>query len=332
MKIRHWLVVCGCLLLALPGAQAAEKIGALGRIAPAGGVVQLAGPPGAVIEHIRVAEDETVAAGAELATFTSRGVLAMETAMARQRLEAAQRSLDKAIEIQTRQIARIESAAAAAVALQRSRLEAAAAGHEFAAGSLARLLEAGPDSYSSQQKEMRQHEVDSARIGRDVARRELEQLEANRDADLALARLELERLRLDRDIQTAQARQQVEMAEAQERQATLRAPAAGTVIGILQHEGERTGGGPIFQLADLSRMVVVAEVFQSDVLRVKRGMTATVTGKSLPAAIGGTVTGVSRVIQGRSKVAEVTIALEAPQVAARLINLEVEVSLAPQAP
>ncbi|MFH1983272.1 MAG: efflux RND transporter periplasmic adaptor subunit [Pseudomonadota bacterium] len=328
MKKRSWIWVTGFILTLLPWAHAGENIGALGRIAPAGGIVHLAGPPGVTIERILVDVDEQVVRGAPLVAFASKQMLDLEVAIAQQNLREADVASAKAIDIQTLRVQKIDAAAASAIALQQAKLKAVTATHAFTDSSLARLLEAGSESYSAQQKELREYEVNSARINMEIAQKELAQLEVNRKSDLALATLELERLRLDRDVKLAQTRQQLDAAEQKQVQSTLSAPFAGTILDILQHAGEKTGGSPIIQIADLSKMVVIAEVFQGDVLRVRKGMAATITSKSMPGALKGTVTGISRIIQGRSKVAEVTIALEIQDTAARLINLEVEVSLA----
>ena len=59
----------------------------------------------------------------------------------------------------------------------------------------------------------------------------------------------------------------------------VRAPLAGTILRILKHEGEYSGTGsnsPVMVVADLSRLVAVAEVLDRDAVRVIRGMTATI--------------------------------------------------------
>jgi hypothetical protein len=57
------------------------------------------------------------------------------------------------------------------------------------------------------------------------------------------------------------------------------------------------------------------------------GMKATITSKSLPGALTGTIKSISRIISDPSKVANVIIVLDNPEPASRLINLEVEVSI-----
>ncbi|WP_313670396.1 HlyD family secretion protein [Sandarakinorhabdus sp.] len=59
----------------------------------------------------------------------------------------------------------------------------------------------------------------------------------------------------------------------------IRAPIAGTVLRILRHEGEFSGAGsasPLIAIADVSRLMVRAEVLDRDAARVRPGMIADV--------------------------------------------------------
>ena len=68
------------------------------------------------------------------------------------------------------------------------------------------------------------------------------------------------------------------------------APIAGRVLRLLLHPGELTTGQPILQMANTEHMIVVAEIYETDVPRVRKGQRATVESKVVPApALTGTV-------------------------------------------
>ena len=63
---------------------------------------------------------------------------------------------------------------------------------------------------------------------------------------------------------------QIELARAAATRPTVLAPSAGRVLEVAAHAGE-VSGGPLLSLGDLSAMVAIAEVYQSDVPEVKVG-------------------------------------------------------------
>src|SRR5207244_4050825 len=74
----------------------------------------------------------------------------------------------------------------------------------------------------------------------------------------------------------------------------LKAPVAGTVLKLTGREGQPTGMDPVLQMADLSVMTAVAEVYESDVERlagwVRAGpVRAEVKNPALPRPLTGVV-------------------------------------------
>src|SRR5205823_6234673 len=74
----------------------------------------------------------------------------------------------------------------------------------------------------------------------------------------------------------------------------LKAPVAGTVLKVTGREGQPTGMDPVLQMADLSVMTAVAEVYESDVERlagwVRAGpVRAEVKNPALPRPLIGVV-------------------------------------------
>jgi HlyD family secretion protein len=132
--------------------------------------------------------------------------------------------------------------------------------------------------------------------------------------------------------------QQIELARAGVALAEVRAPIAGEVLDLLSHVGE-VSAGPLLLLGDTSVMVATAEVFQGDVTRIQIGDSATV--RVLEQVVPGKVTTIGSVV-GRNqlnnldpralqdrRVLKVTIRLDDPAPAQRLINMEVEVTIQP---
>lgn len=72
-------------------------------------------------------------------------------------------------------------------------------------------------------------------------------------------------------------------------QAYIRAPLSGQIIKIHTHSGEKIGDDGIADLAQTSQMVAVAEIYQSDISKVKLGQKATITGQAFIGEVRGTV-------------------------------------------
>lgn len=307
-------------------AEGGENIGALGRIHPSGGIVYLAGPPGVTIERIFVTPGQPVAESAPLVLFASRELLDLEVAIAEHNLANVETTTANAIETQKIKLKTLEASSANAIALQEIKVKAAREDFDFASKALSRMLDAGSESYSIQQKEEKEHMIESSRINLDMTKRELERLTFSSRKDLELAKLELNHMEINRKIKLVQSKKQLDLSKATQKQAMLTAPVSGTILEVLQKKGEKSSG-TLIHMADLSQMVVIAEVFQGDLLRMAPGMKATIQSKSLPKALTGRVKAVSRIIEERSKAANVTITLDDPETAAKLINLEVDVSI-----
>jgi HlyD family secretion protein len=122
----------------------------------------------------------------------------------------------------------------------------------------------------STQKVVAASELDARRMGlavaeaeRRAAEQELASVAEVRPVDVAVA-----------EAQVAQARAEVERARSEITLAELRAPIAGTVLKIYAWPGEMVGDQGVLDLADLAEMHVVAEVYETDVTRVRVGQPA----------------------------------------------------------
>jgi len=133
---------------------------------------------------------------------------------------------------------------------------------------------------------------------------------------------------------------QTDLARAGLAQTEVRAPFGGRVLELMAHAGE-VSSGPLLAMGDLSAMVATAEVFQTDVPRLRTGDPATV--RVLDQSVTGKVTLIGsivgknqltnldpRALQDR-RVVKVTIRLDNPALAARFVNMEVEAAIKPGA-
>lgn len=75
--------------------------------------------------------------------------------------------------------------------------------------------------------------------------------------------------RLSAEIAQAQSEHKINEAELDNTQ--IVAPIVGTILKILTRPGERIGDKGLLEMADLTELDVVAEVYESDLLRVKVG-------------------------------------------------------------
>ena len=172
------------------------------------------------------------------------------------------------------------------------------------------------------------------------------------EAQLANARSELARnIRLKRKNMVSAAESealelQVVIAEAELAQARamldrtrVKAPVAGRVIAIHARAGERVGVNGIMELGRTSEMLVIAEVYETDIGRVRVGQRATAYSPALDAPLTGEVQRVGLkvgkmeslatdpVSRADARVVEVEIRLDDSRRAADLTNLQVEVIL-----
>jgi HlyD family secretion protein len=301
-------------------------IGALGRVEPASRILRLGPAPsqdGARIERLLVAEGDAVQAGQVLAELSDAGLkdaarqqAEAEVAQARARLERT-RAAGRPSEVDA-QRARIEALGNAEASARREaeraeRLERSGAGAE-AVAERARFL------------------ANRSRAERAEAEATLETLLRPRPEDVALGEAEL----AGAEAALARARAEADLAR-------LRAPIAGTVIRIIARSGERAGTDGVLEIADLSRMDVVADVYETDLPRLRLGAPAEILVPGEPSRFPATVREIGwqvrRTTQANTdpvaavdaRTVEVRLALgpEATAALARRSNMQVQVAIRP---
>ncbi|SHJ98689.1 HlyD family secretion protein [Roseomonas rosea] len=240
-------------------ASAPAGVGALGRVEPAGRIRRLAAPGlsmGARLERLLVDEGDTVKAGQVLAEFADAGQ--RDAAMA----EAAARMAQASATLERTRRGGSESEVAAAEA----RVAALRAAEETARRDAARsasLVSSGAGAAA--QAERNRFLATQRAAERATAEADLETLRNPRDedvaraeADLAAAEAALARARADADL------------------ARLRAPSDGTILRVIARAGEAVGSDGVLEMGDLSRLDVVADVYETDLPRLREGAAAEV--------------------------------------------------------
>lgn len=129
----------------------------------------------------------------------------------------------------------------------------------------------------------------------------------------------------------------VEIAKAELERAYIRAPADGRILDVLRHPGELIGAEGVVELGRVKRMYAVAEVYETDIGRVRPGQTATITSDALPGPLSGRVemirhkvqkqdvTGTDPAAEKDARIIEVEILLDDPEAASSLTHLQVEI-------
>ncbi|TCZ66139.1 HlyD family efflux transporter periplasmic adaptor subunit [Roseicella aquatilis] len=245
---------------AIPALQAEPVgVGALGRVEPASRIRKLNQPGGfnvARLDRLFVQEGERVEAGQILAVFADAAqkdaAVAQAEASARQaraslaRIRAAGRPEE--IEAQRARITALRNAEASATR-EAQRAEA--------------LLPSGAGNIAT--AERNRFAASRAAAERAEAEAELLRLSRPRPEDVAVAEAEL-----------AAAEAAVTRARADAGLSRIVAPIAGTVLKVHARPGDQVGADGVLDLADLSALDVVADVYETDLPRLRPGAPAEV--------------------------------------------------------
>jgi HlyD family secretion protein len=177
----------------------------------------------------------------------------------------------------------------------------------------------------------------------EVAR--LEAILANADSEMsrqqdlsktfATSKVNLDAATMDRDI----ARADLAGALARLELSIVKAPLRAQIIEVHAYPGERVGAEGILELAQTDRMYAVAEVYETDIFKVKAGQSAQVKTSAMDQALTGKVErialkvgrmdvlGTDPIAKTDARVVEVFILLDDSELVARLTNMQVEVEI-----
>ncbi len=333
---------------------------ALGRLEPQGETIDLIAPTATQenrIEQLLVEEGDRVQAGEVIAVLDNRD-----------RLQAVLQQAQEQVKIARAQLAQVQAGAKSgdlqAQRAEISRLEATQTGDINAQqATIARLVaevenaEVEYQRYESlyQRGAVSASERDTKQLIYTTAQRQLQEAEAALARTQTTSRQQIEQARatLDsigevRPVDVAASETQIQsalasVAEAQANldQAEVRSPRAGQIIEIHTRPGEKVSDQGIATLGDTDQMMVIAEVYQGDIEKVKPGQSAEITTPVVGDTLAGTVERIGLQVEQQqvvnedpaanidAKVVEVHIRLDpdASKLVAGLTNLQVTATI-----
>jgi HlyD family secretion protein len=272
----------------LPDSEA-RSLSALGEIQPEDGVIAIYGPPGDRI--LKFAEPlhpgQRVKAHAPLVILESQKARQKELALAetqlsqaRQQQQAIRKAADAKLEELETETRELDNRKKEDLAVEDARIQVLRAQADEARTQLGRL-----EGLSTQR--VSPTELEQAGLAVEVARGQLEAAQAARTKILntyqrqsELAQVKKKEILAERDQALQQvpvdaAEQTQRLAQLRFDQCTLKVPdevATGTVLRVLGHAGEVTGTQSILELAAGDPIVVVAEVYESDLDKLYNGL------------------------------------------------------------
>lgn len=273
-----------------------RRISALGRIEPETRIRKVSVPTslsGDRIQDILVEEGQEVKKGQPLAVLNSKASLQAALAEAEENVTLSRRKLDQVkagakqgeIQAQVYKVQSLERQLAGErlsldqnVSSKRSSmLEARNEAKRYDA-----LFNSGGASELERDRYRTRAQTTEAELNRAIENRagtlsslsaeiesekqKLNQIREVRPVDVAAAESELRKAIASRD----RARQELAFA-------TVLAPQDGRILKVVVQPGDKVGDGGILEMADTSRMVVTAEVYQTDIKDVRIGQGATIS-------------------------------------------------------
>jgi HlyD family secretion protein len=330
------------------------EVAALARLEPENGVVSINGTPGDRLQELKVQLGQQVAKGEELAVLESRSLRQGEIELAETQLREARGrktaeehyadAMQAEAELAEEQ-AKLQELDAAAQHQKISALQAARSAAQQDLGRLEAVRSAdgevsGALIVSDQQLAHQRLAAEKAANELSAAEDEFEKLRrgidlAHREAAAKRKTAAANRARIPSIVQIESLEKQVELARRRLDLTVLRAPSDGQILKIFLNEGETLAQHPVLQMADTSRMVAVAEIYEDDVRRIRLQENARVESKALGAALTGRVTFIGSMVAKNAvtgldptantdrRVVEARILLDDNRQARRLINLQV---------
>jgi HlyD family secretion protein len=303
----------------------ANGVSCLGRIEPEDGVIHIAGtyiqgrPP--LVESLNVKAGDQVRRGDLLAILVGQRQLVAALEQAHAQTSVAQRRLEQLkggpkhgdLAAQQADIARIEARLQNAQS-ELKRYEALRSTHDVTASDL----------------DARRTEVQVIQTELEQSKHRLDGMNEVSDGDLHVAEAQLQAAMADEQ----RARRDYELS-------SVYAPTDGKILKIDAYSGEEAGPNGILDMGHTGQMYVVAEVYETDIVRVHTGQRATISGDLLAAPLSGTVERIDPNVKSPSvltgdttsfsdnRIVEARIRLDQSEPVARLIDGRVNVVIQP---
>jgi len=332
---------------------------ALAKLEPEGGIYQVGGLPGDRITEVRIQAGATVKEGDVLIRLAS-----YDSAEAELKLLTAQQKRAAEMKVMVRASATAQDAEAQEKIAQAQR----AARFDLTTGDkkishleeqlaksedmLARVSTSGLPRLEVQKQEIQVSELRSelglARLTRERAVSATSEATQLANLQRVSAEKNLERLLSEIPMPLNES---IELATRRRNMGEILAPVSGKVLTVSARKGELVGQMPLLQIADTSRMIAVAEVYETNKADLEKWMADKGIQLTIASPVIGSISGeksltgkvvrISSVI-GRNqytpldpvqdadrRIFEVRILLDQPELASRLINHEATVEFKP---
>jgi len=260
---------------AAPTVEEPHAVSCLGRIQPEDGVIHVAGPyiwgdsHAPRVEKLKVREGDEVHQGQALAVFVGRTNLEAGVAEAQAQVAKAHHRVE-----QVKAGARKPDLAAQQAEIARLEAELQHAKTELRRAEALRAT----DDVTVAEVEARRNAVQVSEFAVEEARHRLDSMQEVPDSDVRLAEADL----AEAEANELRVRREFEAS-------TIYAPADGRILHINAHEGEDVGPPGLLDIARTKQMFVIAEVYETDISRVRVGQHVTISGDILGTS---TLTGV----------------------------------------
>nr|WP_255568920.1 efflux RND transporter periplasmic adaptor subunit [Neoroseomonas alba] len=301
-------------------------VGALGRVEPASRIRTLTQPGGMAVtrlDRLLVEEGDRVTEGQLLAEFADAAQKDASVAQAEAAVAEQRASLDR-----MRAAGRPSE-----VEAQRARIAALTAQEDLAlreAERSDRLVPTGAGAVA--QADRNRAAAVRLTAERRQAESDLDTLLSSRPEDIALA-----------EARVAAAEAALAKARADAELSRVRAPFAGTVLRIMARPGDQVGNEGLMEIGDLSKMDIVADVYETDLPRLRLGAPAEVVVPGESRRFAATVREIGWTVRRQtqantdpvaavdSRTVEVRLALDEAGAEAlrRRSNMQVQVAIRP---
>jgi HlyD family secretion protein len=338
-----------------------KTVTALGRLEPSGEIIEISassGTEGNRIEELLVQRGDKIKKGDVIAVLDSRDRLqaALNQSQEQVRVAEANLALVKAgaktgeIQAQEAAIARIEAERSNDIMAQTAMVERMQAESNNARVEYQRYQTLYQDgAISASERDSKYLALATTKEQVEEAQANLNRIRSGQQEQLAEAKATLNKIAEVRPVDIAvavaevrEAQAAVKTAQAELDRAYIKSPQAGTVIEIMTRPGEVIASDEgIARIGQTSQMYAVAEVYQSDIGKVKLGQKVNVTSSALSQKLTGTVDSIGLEVERQevvntdptanidAKVVEVKVKLdpESSKQVAGLTNLLVDVRI-----
>jgi HlyD family secretion protein len=339
-----------------------RTVTALGRIAPKGEIIKLSVPTGSTVgsnrvEELLVKEGDRVKKGQTIAILDNRDRLQASLEEAKKSVDVARAKLLRIkagakqgeINSQRAKIDRLEAERQGDIRVQSAavdRLKAEVNNAEIEAQRYESMYRDGASSASV--RDNKRLILDTARKSLQEAQATLNRTQSTRLPELEEAKATMAQIVEVRDVDVKEAQTEVDraiaavkQAKADLKQAYVRSPQDGTILYINTRAGESVSDRGIVEIGETNPMYTVAEVYQSDVGKVRSGQKVSVKSDSIPDELHGTVERTGYQVRRQtvvntdpsenidSRIVEVWIRLDetSSQKAAKFTNLQVKAAI-----